>query len=109
MQVNLGMGCQEVFDLLTIVSREVIGDHMDLFAAGLIDHQVCEERDELGRGVPRSRFAEHLTGLGVEGGIQRQGAVAKVLEAVPFCASRGQRQNWILAIQGSGWRSFHPH
>src|SRR2546429_2456478 len=38
--------------------------------------------------------------LGVEGGIQRQGAVTKVLKAVPFCASRGQRQNRILAIQG---------
>src|SRR5437588_12404630 len=66
---------------------------MDLFAAGLIDHNVCEERGELGRGVPRSGFAEHLAGLGVEGGVQRQGAVAKVLKAVPFGASRGQRQN----------------
>src|SRR6266576_2930213 len=31
---------------------------------------------------------------------RRRGAVTKVLKAVPFGASRGQRQNRILAIQG---------
>ena len=31
-----------------------------------------------GNVVRRRRFAEHLAGLGVEGGIQRQGAVTKV-------------------------------
>src|SRR5712691_1209445 len=86
-QVNLGMHRQEVRDRPALVSREVVGDHMDLFAAGLIDLNVCEERSELGRGVPRSGFAEHLPGLGVEGGVQRQGTVAKVLKAVTFCAS----------------------
>src|ERR1700686_1816981 len=86
-QVNLGMHRQEVRDRPALVSREVVGNHVDLFAAGLIDHNVCEERDELGRGVPRSRFAEDLAGLGVEGGIQRQSAVTKILKAVPFCAS----------------------
>ena len=71
-----------------------------LFAAGLIDHNVGEERNEFGRGMPSSRFAEHLTSLGVEGSVQRQGAVTKVLKAVPFGAPRGQRQNRILAIPG---------
>src|SRR5712671_1087377 len=65
-QVNFGMCRQEVCDRSALVSREVVGDHMDLFAAGLIDHNVCEERGELGRGVPRSRLAEYLPGLGVE-------------------------------------------
>jgi hypothetical protein len=73
---------------------------MDLFAAGLIDHNVGEERDEFGRGMPRCRLAEHFAGLGVEGSVQRQGAGTKVLKTVPFCASRGQWQNRILAIQG---------
>jgi hypothetical protein len=62
---------QEVGDRPALVSREVVSDHMDFFAAGLIDHNVCKERGELGRSVPRSCFAEHLAGLGVEGGIQR--------------------------------------
>src|ERR1022692_5172510 len=35
-QVNLGMHGQEVRDRPVLVSREVVGDHMDLFAAGLI-------------------------------------------------------------------------
>ena len=34
-------------------------------------------------------FAEHFAGLGVEGGIQRQGAVTKVFKPMPFGASRG--------------------
>ena len=69
-QMNLGMHCQEVRDRPALVSREVVGDHMDLFAAGLIDHNVCEERGELRRGVPRSGFTEHLASLGVEGGVR---------------------------------------
>src|SRR6266478_3177768 len=51
-QVNLGMRRQEVRDRPALVSREVVGDHMDLFAARLIDHNIGEESDELGRGVP---------------------------------------------------------
>jgi hypothetical protein len=56
-QVNLGMHRQEVRDWPALVSTEVVGDHMDLFAARLIDHNVCEERDALGRGVPRRRIS----------------------------------------------------
>ncbi len=53
-----------------------------------------------------ARLAEHLAGLGVEGGIQRERAVTKVFKAVSFGASRGQRQNRILAIQGLDRRPF---
>ena len=62
---------EEVFDRLALVGREVIGDHMDLFAAGLIDDDVGEEGDKLGGGVPFGGLAQHLAGLGVEGGIER--------------------------------------
>src|ERR1700692_1690836 len=44
-QVNIGMHCQEVHDQFALVSREVVGDHMNLLAARLIDHNVGEERD----------------------------------------------------------------
>src|SRR5260370_34837280 len=40
-QVNLGMHRQEVRDRPALVRGEVVGDHMDLFAAGLIDDKVC--------------------------------------------------------------------
>ena len=94
--MNFGMHRQEVRDRPALVRRLVVGDHMDLFAARLIDHNVGKEGDEFGGGVPRRRFAEHLACLSVEGGVQRQGAVTKVFKTVPFGASRGQRQNRIL-------------
>src|SRR5438445_10590239 len=59
-QVNLGMHRQEVRDRPALVSREVVGDHMDLLTAGLIDDNVSEESDELGRGEPLSRFSATL-------------------------------------------------
>lgn len=68
-QVNFGMHRQEVCDRPALVRRLIVSDHMDLFAARLIDHNVGQEGDEFGRGVPRGRFAEHFAGLGVEGGI----------------------------------------
>src|SRR4029078_11889728 len=43
--------------------------------------------------------AQHLTGFGVEGCVQRQGAVAVVLEAMPFGPSRRQRQYRVGAGQ----------
>jgi hypothetical protein len=58
-QVNFRMHCQKVQDRFALVSREVVGDHMNLLAARLINHNVGEERDEFGRGVPRSGFAEY--------------------------------------------------
>ena len=91
---------QEVRDRPALVRRLVVGNHMDLFAARLIDHNVGQEGDEFGRGVPRRRFTEHFAGLGVEGSVQRQSAVTKVFKTVPFGASWGQRQNRILTIQG---------
>ncbi len=60
---------------------------MDLFAARLIDHNVGQEGDEFGRGVPHRRFTEYFASLGVEGSVQRQGAVTKVFKTVPFGAS----------------------
>jgi hypothetical protein len=78
------MRCQKVFDRRALVSREVVGNDVDLFAARLIDHDVGEEGDKLRGRVPFSGLAEHLIGLGVEGRIERQGSMTKVLKAVPL-------------------------
>ena len=91
MQVNPGVRRQEVLDRCARVGREVVGDYVDLLATRLVDHDVGEERDELGGGVPRRRFAEHLAGLRIEGGIQRQRAVTKVLKAMAFGPARRER------------------
>lgn len=50
--MNRRMRFQEIFDPLALVSRKVVGDYMDFFAARLIDHDVGEEGGELGEGVP---------------------------------------------------------
>ena len=44
-------------------------------------------------------LAQHLAGLGVEGGVQRQRAVPEVLEAMALGAPGRQRQHRILAVQ----------
>ena len=44
-----------------LVRREVIGDHVNLFAFGLVGHDVGQECDELGRGVARCSLAQHTS------------------------------------------------
>src|ERR1700721_3475237 len=52
-QVNFGMHRQEVRDRPALVRRLIVGYHMDLFAARLIDHNVGKEGNELGGVGPR--------------------------------------------------------
>ena len=59
---------QEILDRPALVSREIVGDDVDLFATGLVDDDVGEESDELGGGVSRGGLAEHFTGLRIERG-----------------------------------------
>lgn len=100
------MQCQAVRDRPALVGRRVVSNHMDFFTAGLIDHKVCKERDEFSRGVPRSRFAKHLTGLGVESSMKRQGAVTKVLKARAVRRAPGTAAEPDPCDPGLGWRSF---
>jgi hypothetical protein len=44
-------------------------------------------------------LAEHFTGLRIEGRVQGQGAMPVIFKAVPFGASRRQRQHRIFAIK----------
>jgi len=50
--------------------------------------------------VCRSRSSQDLTGLGVEGCVERERAVTEVLKTMTLGPTRGERQNRILAIQG---------
>ena len=87
-QVNLRMSIQEVVDLSRLMGREVVGNHVDLFAARLVDDDVGQERDELRRCVSHGRLAEYLACFGVERRVQGQRAVPEVLKAVSLGASR---------------------
>ena len=82
--MNVAVRGQELIDPLGLMCREVVGNHMNFLATWLVDYDVDEEGDELRRRVPLSGLAQYLTGLGVEGGVQRQRAMAKVLEAMPL-------------------------
>src|SRR4051812_16364696 len=79
--MNAGMLTEELLDLLSFVRREVVGDHVDFFALGLVGNDVGEEGHELGRRVARGGLAKHFAGLGVERRVQRQRAMAVVLKA----------------------------
>src|SRR6266478_7235153 len=56
-QMDIGVALQEVADLVGLVRREVVCDHVNLLAARLIDDNVRQEGDELGRSVPRRGLA----------------------------------------------------
>jgi len=98
-QVNLRMRRQEVLNRLALVRREVVDNHMDLFAAGLVDHDVGEERDEFSAGRVRCSLTQHLAGLGVERSIEGKRAVPEVLETVTLEAPRRKRQYRVLPIE----------
>lgn len=69
------------------MSRQVVADDMDLLLGVVRRNHVFEKANKLLAGVPLSRLALHLAGLGVHGRIQRERAVAFVLEAVPLGSS----------------------
>jgi len=77
-----GMFGEEVPHELGLVRREIVGDDMDFLAQGLVDDDIGEEGDEFSRSVSFSGLSQNLTRLGIESGVQRQRAVAVVLEAM---------------------------
>src|SRR5512133_3668004 len=93
------MLAQELRDLPGLVCRKIVGGNMDRLALRLMSSQVAQEGHELCRGVSWRRFAQHLTRLGIESGVQRQSAMAKVLKSMPLDSSRRQRQHRIKAIE----------
>jgi hypothetical protein len=58
-----------------------------------------EETDELRAGVPLRSLALHFAGLYIQRRVQRQRAIAPILEAVPFQPSRRQRKHRVKTIQ----------
>jgi hypothetical protein len=66
------MRIQEVVDLAGLMGREIVRNHMDFFAARLVDDTVRQKGDELRGRVSRGRLAEYLAGLGVKRRVQRR-------------------------------------
>src|SRR3990170_8135464 len=98
-QLHLGMFSEKLLDLLGLVRREIVQDHMDLFLLRLVRDEITQERDEFRRGVPGSGLAEHRSGPRIKGGVEGERAVAKVLKSMSFCTAGRQRQYGVHAIQ----------
>ena len=97
---------EERLDPRGLVRREVVGDHMDLLAVGLVHHEVGQKRDELCRGVARRSLAPHLARLGVERRVQGEGAVTDVLKPMAFGTPGRQGQHRVFVIERLNRRLF---
>ena len=90
---------KELLDALGFVSREVVGNDVDLAATGLAGDQLREKRDKLLGGMPRGRLSQNLSRFRVERRVQGERAVPVVLESVPLEATWRERQNRIETVQ----------
>ncbi len=105
-QLHVGVLAEVFLDLLSLVPREIVGDHVDLLAARLVEHDVSEKDSEIARGVARGGLAQDLTGLGVDGDVQGERAMAVILKAVPLEAPRRDSQHRIFTITCLNMRLF---
>src|SRR5438132_2550386 len=94
------MIAEELLNPTRLVGREIVENDVDLFASALAGDDRSEEGHEVFAGVPVYGFPENLSGPRVEGGEERQGAMAVVLEAMSFEPAGAQWQNGVKAIEG---------
>ena len=100
MQVKPGMIGQELLHAFAFMGGQVVHDDVNIPPSGLSHHDVGQERDELLAGMARRGFADDGAGLGVEGCIQREGAMPIVFKPVAFSASRRQGQDRVEPVEG---------
>ena len=86
-QRDVGVSGEEVSDLLSLMGRQVVNDDVDLPICRLMRHKIGQKGHELGAGMAARGFTQDLTGLRVQGRVQRQRAVPVVLEAVALRGS----------------------
>ena len=98
-QVHVRMVEQERADRLGLMRGQVVRDDVNLTALRLRGQDVAKEFDKRRARVPRYGLAQHLAGLRVERGEQREGSMAVVLEPVPLRAARRQGQDRIEAVE----------
>src|ERR1700730_8473427 len=91
---------EELSDGLSFVGGEMVEDDVNLLPRRTQGYDLLQEGNELRAGMACSGFAVNTAGGGVESGIQGEGSVPVVLEAMTFGASWGERQDGIETIQG---------
>src|ERR1035437_1025249 len=97
--MDVGMLRKELLDAPGLMRREVVGDDVDLPAPALAGDELHEKRHELLGGVPLGRLSQNLSGFRIQSRIQRQRAVAAVLESMPLDSAWRQRQNRIETVE----------
>ena len=100
MQPHCRMGLQKLGDPGSLVRREVIGNHMNLFPGWLLGDEVRQKGDELFGGMPVRRLAQYFPRLGIERRVQRQRAMPIIFKPMPFSSPGRQGQHRIFAVQG---------
>ena len=99
MELNVGMGGEELGHGLGLVRRKVISDDVDLLALGLRGDDICEKGDELRAGVALGCFAQDLSAGNLQGSIKRKSAMPEILKAVALGTPGRKGQNGIEAIE----------
>jgi hypothetical protein len=105
-EVNPRIVLQELTDGGGFVSREIVQDDVNLFVPGAEGDDFLEEGDELAAGVASGGFAMNASCGRVQGGIEGECSVAKVLETVAFGTSGRKRQNRVQPVQCLNRRLF---
>ncbi len=109
MQTHRRVRLQKLGHPLGLVRREIVRNHMDLLARGLMGHEVRQERDELLGGVAVGCLAQDLARLGIERGIEGERAVSVVFEPMPVPPVPATRAAPDPCGPRPGSRFSHPH
>src|SRR5215207_144284 len=100
MEFDVGVGAQEVFDGFGFMSRKIVSDDMDGNLGRLSGDQLAEKLDKFSAGVAVGCFAEDFARGGVQGRIERKGAMAKVFKSVTFGPPWRKGQDGVQTVQG---------
>ncbi len=93
------MRFQKISNGLGLVGREIVENDVDLLLRPALRHHLSEEIHEVGTGVAGRRFPMHSSGFGVQRSVERQRAMAIILEPVALSATRRERQHGVQTIE----------
>ena len=82
-KMNARVLAQESFDGFGFVGREIVGNDMDFPPRFHTGNHLLQKDYELGAGMAVGGLAQDLSAGGVEGRIERKGAMAEVFKSVP--------------------------
>jgi hypothetical protein len=99
MDPHVGMKVDKLSDPGRAMGREIICNKVNLLALGKAGHDLFKQGNKLRAGVTRCGLTQHLTGFGVERGVERKRAVTVVLKTVSLGSSGREWQDWIKPVQ----------